>query len=94
MLEAMKGREKVQTENRRGKRKDDRRMRDLMNSPRSGLTLKCKHREKTIHQQRSSTAGLAQGGIKEMLAGRSSLGRVEAGGRRVRVGKSFRKSGE
>lgn len=91
MLEATKGREMVQTENKRKRRKGDRKMRDLTNTPRAGVTLRCRHKEKT---QRSSTTGLAQGGIEEKVAGRSSLERVEAVGRRVRAGRRFQRSGE
>lgn len=65
-----------------------------MNTLRAGVTLRCKHREKTLPQQRSFTTGLARGGIEEMVAGRSSLGRVEAEGRGVRAGRSFQRSGE
>lgn len=87
MLEEMKGREKAQTENRRRRRKDGRKRRDLMN------TLRCKYREKALPLQRSFTTGLAQGGIESRGAGRSSLERVVAEVRRVRAGKRFPKSG-
>lgn len=94
MLEVTKGKEKAWTENRRRRRKGDRKMRDLMNSSRAGVTLRYKYREKTLPQQRSFTTGLAQGGIEERVAGRSSLGRVGAEGRGVRAGKRFQRSGE
>lgn len=94
MLEVMKGREMDRTENRRRRRKGDRKMKDLMNTLKAGVTLRCKYREKMLHKQRSSTTGLAQGGIKEIVAGKSILGRVVEGGRDQRAGRSFQKNGE
>lgn len=94
MLEATKGREMDQTENRGKRRKGDRRRKVLLKISRAGVTLRCKHREKTLLQPRSFTTGLAQGGIEEKVAGKSSLGRAEAEGRGVKAGRSFQKSGE
>ena len=94
MLEATKGREMDQTENRGKRRKGDRRMKVLLKTSKAGVNLRCKHREKTLLQPRSFTTGLVQGGIKEKVAGKSNLGRVEAEERGVRAGRSFQKSGE
>lgn len=93
MLEEMKGREKAQTENRRRRRKDGKKRRDLTNSLKAGVILRCKYREKALPLLRSFTTGLAQGGIEERGAGRSSLERVVAEVRRVRAGKRFPKNG-
>lgn len=94
MLEVMKGMEMDLTENRRRRRKGDRKRKVPLNTLRARVTLRCKHKEKTLSQLRSITKGLVQGGIEERVVGRSSLGRVEVEGRGVRAERSFRRSGQ
>lgn len=89
----MKEKEKVQTENRKRRGKDDRKLKDLMRIQEAVVILRCKRTEKTLPRQKIFTIELAQVEM-ERLIGRSSLGNVEAEERGVRAGRRSQKSGE
>lgn len=93
ILEAVKEKEKVQTENRKRRRKDDRKLKDFLTILEAVVILMCKHREKTLPQQKIFTMELAQVETA-MLIGRSSLGNVGAEERGVGAEKRSQKSGE
>lgn len=95
MLEVMKGKEKVQTGNRKRRRKDDRNLRDLLRTREAVVILRSGHREKILPRQKIFTIESAQvetSGVGSI--GRSSLGNVEAEERGVRAGKRSLRSGE
>lgn len=93
ILEVMKEKGNVLIENRKRRRKDDRKLRNLLRIQEALVILRCKHREKTLPQLKIFTTGLAQVET-DRLAGRTRLENVEAEERGERAGKRFQRSGE
>lgn len=93
ILEVMKEKRNVLIENRKRRRKEDRKLRNLLRIQEAPGILRCKHREKTLPHLKIFTTGSAQVGT-DRLAGRTRLENVEVEERGERAGKRSQRSGE
>lgn len=93
ILEVMREKGNVLIENRKRRRREDRKLRNLLRIQEAPVISRRKHREKTPPQLKIFTTGLAQVGT-DRLAGRTRLENVEAEERGERAGKRSQRSGE